>query len=279
MFCSNCSAELTAGAHFCPRCGWQAVGTVPTPQAPSQGAAAAEGPVRLSFEGSAVQLLGWMLLTIVSAIVIVPLAWVYAAMLRWTLRNLHFSDGTTAEFTGTGGQIAIWMVFYILFVIGQQVLLRSMLEDGVLVTIVITVLSQFVAWAVGLMILKWAVYNVKLSSGPPLTFTGSYLGLLGYGLLLLVSIYSIVGWAWVIAAQYRWMARHVEGRGVVFDFKGKGHEVLWRTIVMILLSCLIVTIPWTLLWYWNWFVENISMTRRPADDSMFSGPNRPLPTA
>jgi len=95
MYCANCAAEMADGAQFCQRCGWDARQS-PAPGAiavPDPGPRPALGTVSVSFVGSALEFFGWMLLTILSALVVIPLAWTYAAMARWFARNLKFSAG------------------------------------------------------------------------------------------------------------------------------------------------------------------------------------------
>src|SRR5712692_5629184 len=98
MTCPACAAAIPDNSTFCPQCG--------------KTIQSAGGVVHVDFLGTAMQLLGWVLLVIVSACVVIPLAWVYAAMGRWYCRNMKLSDGTTAAFRGTGGQIVGWAILY-----------------------------------------------------------------------------------------------------------------------------------------------------------------------
>jgi hypothetical protein len=66
--------------------------------------------VRLSFNGTPLQALAWILLSIAGGLLIVPLAWVNAAIARWICRNTLFSDGTVATFRGTGGEVVVWHI-------------------------------------------------------------------------------------------------------------------------------------------------------------------------
>ena len=216
-------------------------------------------PVHLDFRGTAVQWLGWMLLSIGAALLIVPLAWVTAAIARWVCRNTTFSDGTIVEFRGTGGEVVIWHVFYILIVIGQQFLLREVEGQGLAATVAVLFAGNVLQLYILLMLIKWFIYNVKISPGPALSFTGSYLGLLAWGLLVALLALTVVGWAWGLAAMYRWMAENVKGRGMRFEFHAKGHEILWRTLAAAAGSVVIVTIPMLSLWLHRWLVRNITL--------------------
>ena len=106
-------------------------------------------------------------------------------------------------------------------------------------------------------IVRWYVGATRLN-GTSLTFEGSYWSFLGYYLLCSVSILTIIGWAWVFAAGIRWYYRSVEG-SYLFSFTGKGHEILWRTIVAMLASFLIIPIPWVLVWMTRWYLEQTTI--------------------
>ena len=106
------------------------------------------------------------------------------------------------------------------------------------------------------LLVKWFVANLS-SDGRPLglRFSGSFWGFLGWSLLAVLSVITIVGWAWVYVAQIRWMCRHVEGtrRGIVFN--GTGLEFLWRGIVTALLSVFIIPLPWAYRWFTRWLAS------------------------
>ena len=61
MNCSGCGSEIPLNFVVCPRCGKKIQ--------------PANAVVQLDFSGTAMQLLGWMLLTGVATLVVVPLAW------------------------------------------------------------------------------------------------------------------------------------------------------------------------------------------------------------
>ena len=247
MRCAKCAAEIPDSVQFCPQCG--------------QTIQSAGAAVQLDFKGTGLQLLGWILLAAVSILVVIPAAWVSAATGRWICRNLKFSDSTTAAFRGTGGQVVGWFILYIAVVIGYQVASFATAREGVGVTLFLLLIYFVLLAGIALKLMGWFVSNVELSSGPPLSFTGTYGGLLGWYLLTSVSMFTIVGWAWVTAAMYRWFARNARGAGIEFQFHGKGHQILWRTVVVILASLLIVPIPWIAVWLMRWMVQNVSLTR------------------
>ncbi len=262
MNCPKCGAPVSAEMVYCAACG----ATLPqSDPAVMPGTVTVPGaPVALDFTGSALGLFGWLLALLVGTIFVIPLAWATAGVARWFCRHTTFSDGTTAEFRGTGGQIAIWSILYVLVLALQQFLLNEVEYEGLVAVFAVMLGSMVVLLAIVLTILKWFVFNVTLrkadgSPAPDIAFEGSYGGLLGWYLLTAASVYTVVGWAWAVAGMYRWMASQVKGRGVRFSFHGKGHEILWRILVAVLGSALIIPIPWLYLWVTRWLIQNIRM--------------------
>jgi len=251
MTCSHCSAEIPEGAGFCPRCG----------NAPTALPVAA---VQLDFVGQALPLFGWGLLLLVASLLVIPAAWANAAMARWIFQNVRFSDGTTATFQGTGGQIAGWIILNLLLSFGFQFVNRwASQRFGFNGTILSLIVLYVLISGVVLKILQWWVSSIHLSSGEALRFTATYGGLVGWYLFLAISVYSVVGWAWVACKMYSWLGRHSSGDGAQFDFRGKGHQFLWRVLVFALSCIVIIPIPWTALWLTRWLVQNLTLTRVP----------------
>jgi len=77
--------------------------------------------------------------------------------------------------------------------------------------------------ALWLGILRIFVGKTQLSTGTCPTFTGTYGPLLGWGLLVNVSVFTIVGWAWATVAAMRWLCSQIRTPGSALDFSGKGH--------------------------------------------------------
>jgi hypothetical protein len=251
VICPNCAARLDGAPPLCPRCGHPILEDDRT--------------TRIDFDGGAVEALGWLLLALVSAIVIIPFAWTVAAIARWFCRNLKFRDGTTVEFTGKGSEILGWILLSCL--VQAPVSIAGRLQAPVGTLVILVLVSGAVSVFVHLAILRWAAANLRLSTGPPLRFVGEFAGFLGYHVLIAVSAITIIGWAWAEAAYYRWIARNTHGEGIAFHFEGTGWEILWRSLVALLGSILIVTIPWMLVWYARWLVSCVTMTRgaEPSD--------------
>jgi hypothetical protein len=101
--------------------------------------------------------------------------------------------------------------------------------------------------------LRYLVANIA-SNGQPLglSFSGSVWAYLGWSLLMVISVFTIIGWAWVAAAQIRWVCRNIQGTRRAVVFKGTGLQLLWRAIVVAICSAFIIPIPWMYRWILRW---------------------------
>jgi hypothetical protein len=113
--------------------------------------------------------------------------------------------------------------------------------------------------------MRWVVSHLSSNGQPlPITFNGSIWAFIGFQLLMFISIFTIIGWAWVITFWMRWICRNLAGTRREVVFNGSGLQVLWRTIVMSLLFILIIPIPWILRWYAKWYVSQTALVERGA---------------
>ena len=243
--CPSCGARNDLGANFCAGCGSTlSPGGAVAPSRPSS-----TQEVHLEFVRTGLQALGWGLWATLLGILIIPYGWGVAVMARWFVRNLAFSDGSRAHFSGTGGQI--WWVFLLIIL---QLALNFIPVAGF-------VIALFVSTWIYLLINQWFFRNLSPSTGETLIFGGKYWPFLGYSLLLGISIYSIIGWAWVATAFMRWICRNISIPGQEVVFVGKGWDALWRGFAAILGSLLIITIPWLWVWYLRWIIRNVIWLR------------------
>jgi hypothetical protein len=226
--------------------------------------------------GNVVQVLGWLLLMLVAGILIVPGAWALAAVCRWFVRSLRFSDGRTATFTGRGSEIVGWWIlgalaggarnrlfgFHIVNIDIVRIDLPTNGVEGALLGIAQFLLGGLVLW----MIIRWFVAHVEFDSGERFRFEGGYGALLAWDVWIGLLVITVIGWAWGLAGMYRWMAESTQSAKSTLRFYGKGHQTLWRTVVAVLLSILIVPLPFACLWYTQWLVKNTTIEGRLAAD-------------
>jgi GYF domain 2 len=243
---------------------WRMAGQVPNvaglfagPPAPAAGAAAPAGgpatgplipviPVWGLFWRSVVALIGIVL--------VIPAPWAGAWLYKWLCERVSLPDGRPLMFSGKPGDI--WYVF-----VGWGALIWvGQLKQGAWVELVTIVVS----WILPVLLLRWFCANATTADGRlKLSFEGGYLPFIGWSILILLSAFTIIGWAWVIKYQLRWICRSVRGTAE-FAFTGTGLAILWRILVVVLLSILVVPIPWMMRWYARWMISQVAVVRAEA---------------
>ena len=61
------------------------------------------------------------------------------------------------------------------------------------------------------------------------------------------------------------MACNTTAKDEAVRFHGEGLQILWRTVVAVLWSVPVVTIPWAWLWYTRWLVQNTTIEGQPGE--------------
>src|ERR1700730_14752627 len=187
------------------------------------------------------------LVLFVSLMFVIPVPWALLMYCRWIVSCVRVPQRPNLAFTGRAVDLMWFYALVILFVAA------SWTQNQVL-HLAVTI-SEFVLYW---LLIKWFVANLS-SDGQPLglRFSGSFWGFLGWSLLAVLSVLTIIGWAWVYVAQIRWMCRHIEGTRRDVVFKGTGLEFLWRSIVTALLCVLVIPTPWIYRWFTRWLVSQV----------------------
>ena len=249
MLCPNCAARLPGNTVLCPACGYPILEVDRT--------------VDADFVGDAWDFAGWCILSLLSAVLIVPLAWVLAAMGRWFCRNLQLSSGETVAFAGTGPEILGWMALSLLLELPGSVISR--IHDAVPAAIIWAITAFFLQALINLAILRWIIRKIVLSNGPNLHFDGGYVDYIGFHVFIGLSFLTIIGWGWALAAYWRWLAANTRGDGISIHCDAGGWDVFWRTVAAVLGCVPVVTIPLVCMWYARWVVSCITLTRDGID--------------
>ena len=193
-------------------------------------------------------LLGRAIVMMLGQLLIVPAPWAVTSFYRWFVEHLHVPGHQRVAFAGKPGDI--WYIFILNALLGYAGVINSYLP---LITIVLTPLFLFI-------ITRWFVRNLVWDGqAGPLRFTATYWPMLGWYLLMIVSVFSIIGWAWVCTAWTRWMCRRIEGGAHALVFTASGWGLLWRAVLFALSCIFIVPIPWTLRWYIRWVVSQFAL--------------------
>ena len=189
------------------------------------------------------------------AVTVVLLPWTIVWYLKWIVSCVHVPGRPNLSFTGNAMTLVPWIA-------GLVVLEIVAIVSGIRILGTLVSIGTIVAtW----LFIRWQVANIA-SNGQPLglSFSGSVWAYIGYNLLLAISFITIIGWAWVYAAQARWFCRNVEGTRRMVVFKGTGLEILWRLIVVSLASSLIIPIPWMFRWMMRWMLSQTELVDRSA---------------
>ncbi len=246
--------------------GWQKAGEIPglmsgvavapvIEGAPGPFASASgHGGGPLSFEPGIWDLTWRSLVVGISLFLVIPLPWAGVMYSRWIVSCARVPQRPNLTFTGR----PVELMWYYAAVV---VLVLVSLLDIQWVNALITAGQILLYW----LAIKWFVANISSDGQPPaLGFSGSFWGYLGWNILAFISVITIIGWAWVYAAQTRWMCRHIEGTRREVVFNGTGLEILWRSVAALFGCIFIVTIPWVMRWYARWYVSQVALVERSA---------------
>ncbi len=216
--------------------------------------------VNLKLDVGALGLFGRMLLAGICFLFVIPAAWGVVPFVRWFVERVRFSDGTSARFEGRPGDV--WYLFSLLALISIAPSFISNVYQNQLALVwgmrlVVVVLSALIA----VPLWRWYAANIRLGSTADLRFEGTYLPVIGFSLLVQISIFTIIGWAWATTAFQRWLMRQIKSDEVEISFVGSGLGYLWRAVLGLLACMFIIPIPWIMRWLIGWFIENTVITR------------------
>jgi hypothetical protein len=198
-------------------------------------------------------LFGRFLLVVLGQMLIIPSPWTTTSFFRWFVGHIQLPRGEQAAFSGKPGDI--WYIFMLNALCSGAGAIHN---AAPLVLMPLTTLFS-------LIILRWVIRNLDWQGrSAPLRFVGGYWALLGWSLLFVLSVVTIIGWAWVATATARWMCRHIEGSRRRLIFTASGWSYLWRAFLFVLSCALLIPIPWTLRWFTRWLISQFSLTNADA---------------
>jgi hypothetical protein len=199
--------------------------------------------------------LTWRSVVLWIGLIFFPLTpWVVAMYSRWMVSRVHVPQRPNLAFTGRAVTLLWYFAALVLLAIVATI-------SSDLVNVVLIFAQPLLYW----LLVKWFVANLS-SDGQPLalSFSGSYWVYLGWNVLMVLSAFTIIGWAWVYVAQMRWICRHVQGTRREIVFHASGLEFLWRSLVTLFACLFIIPIPWVLRWFIGWQVSQLVLVERGA---------------
>ncbi len=187
----------------------------------------------------------------VALVVMAPWAgvWYY----KWFAERIALPDGRPLRLeAAVGDSWALFVGFGLVEWLGAGLNEASGARSGSLVVMLLNA-------ALGAWLVRWFSAGLRTEDGKTrVAFGGSIVGFVGWNVLLFLSIFTVIGWAWVLTAWMRWIAERVRG-SFSAEFTGTGIEVLWRTLLLALGFAFIIPIPWAMKWWTNWFVSQFAV--------------------
>jgi hypothetical protein len=143
------------------------------------------GGVPLSFDAGLWELLGQSLLYAIGMMLVVPAPWLATGFYRWGASRLRVPHRPNLAFNGQ--PMDIW---WALAGIGVLAYFGRL---GHIANLAAILGQAYLTWT----ILRWIVSNLSSNGQPlPITFNGSALTYIGWHVLVIISVITIVGWAW-----------------------------------------------------------------------------------
>jgi len=191
--------------------------------------------VRLAFDGSGLDMFGWSVLWLLAFLPFaIPEAWWKRGFCRWMLRHISATDGSKAAFSAKPKHVWFWFPLLWILIMAQHPLRDSAMR------LPVNAVEIILGWWVGWRITKWMIAGLELQNGVKFRFTAPPLQYAGWSALIVLSFFTIVGWAWAIIAFLKWVFRHVESDRAELRVLAQPADLLWRGLLVYALPCLTI---------------------------------------
>jgi hypothetical protein len=197
------------------------------------------------------------LVATLGSLLVIPGPWLIVWILNWIVPRVRVPGRPNLSFTGNAMTLVPWyfgsialIIVAVYYSLNNEVQWPNHLMDLVQILLY---------W----LFIRWLIANLA-SNGQPLglSFAGSFWAYLGWTILFGLSILTIIGWAWVMAAQARWLCRNIQGTRRQVVYKGTGLQNLWRMIVTTICCVFIIPIPWMYRWMMRWQLSQTELVAR-----------------
>ena len=197
------------------------------------------------------------LVTSLGMMLVIPGPWLIVWFLQWIVPRVRVPGRPNLSFTGNAMTLVPWY-FGGLFLIVVAVY-YSLNNEVQWPNHLVELVQILLYW----LFIRWLIANLA-SNGQPLglSFAGSFWAYLGWNILFGLSILTIIGWAWVMAAQARWLCRNIQGTQRQVVYNGTGLQNLWRALVFVICCAFIIPIPWMYRWMMRWQLSQTELVAR-----------------
>lgn len=191
----------------------------------------------------------------ICSVLIIPLPWVLVWYLKWFVPHVQVRGRPNLSFEGTAMTIVPWFFGAVVVMVALAMTGSELLSN----------LSILVQVALQWLFVKWLIANLAADGRPlGLSFSGSIWAFFGWAVLGVISVITIIGWAWVYTAWMRWFCNNIQGTRRAVIFNGAGLDLLWRAIVAVIACSFIIPIPWVYRWMMRWFASQTELADRNA---------------
>jgi hypothetical protein len=188
---------------------------------------------------------------------VIPGPWILVWYLKWIISRVQVPGRPNLGFTGNAMTLVPW---YFGFVVLLGAAIYTSVNNEVQWPNHVMELVQIVLYW---LLIRWVIAHLA-SNGQPLglSFSGSVWGYLGWNILLWISVLTVIGWAWVLAALARWLCRNIQGTRRQVVYNGTGLQNLWRALVFVICCAFIIPIPWMYRWMMRWQLSQTELVER-----------------
>jgi len=213
------------------------------------------GGGRLSIDFEIWEFVWRSLVLLIGVILFIPAPWALVWYIKWLVPCVQVPGRPNLSFLGAAMTIVPWYFGALVLFVGVALTGIQLLNN----------LMFFVQIALYWLFLKWFIANLASNEQPlGLSFSGSFWAYLGWSVLAVISVITIIGWAWVYVASLRWVCRNIQGTRREVVFIGTGLEFLWRALVAVIASSFIIPIPWMYRWMSRWLASQTVLAERGA---------------
>jgi len=193
---------------------------------------------------------------------------------RWIAKHTATAKGESFSFVGPISVAYGIMILGVVVQLSQQFLplgkfyaLFGSTTAMWAAIVFVALIFYAVQGAVAYLQFRFFVDNLRWPDGTTIQSSVPLLKFILIQVLGVLSVFTIIGWAWWLVWSFRWVTRHIKSRGSAFRFVGTGFQCLWRTVAALVASIPLITAPWAIAWIVRWFATSLEIEEteeRPA---------------